>query len=328
MAILNTDRPTLLDWAKLRDPGGETEAVVELLEQRSPIVRSMVWKEGNLPTGDMFTSRTALPSIGWRRYNEGYEASKGATAQVTETTGMMVGRSEVDKDLVELHGGLQAARMVEDRGFLQSFVREAETGFLYHSTKATPEKIMGLTPRLDSTTGPFGDQIVLANPNATGNDNTSIWMITWGLDTVYGIFPKGSKAGLESIDMGLQYVKDRDNREFLAYCTDWSWKLGLAVKDARYLVRIANIDEVAMDGDSDTLIEALIDASARMNDFTSGRTVIYCNRAVWSALWKQDRRAARYTLEAGKTEGGPRNFFRGIPIEITDGLRANEAAVS
>lgn len=329
MAEMNKDLPTLLDWAKLRDPNGGYSAVVELLEKRSPTIRDAVFIEGNTVTGHQFTSRTALPSIGWRRFNEGYDRSKGRTAQITETCGMMVGRAVVDKDIVKLYGSLEAARLSEDKGFQQAFVQEAERGLWYHSTKTSPEKFMGLTPRLDSTTGPYGDQIVLANPAAVGNDNTSMWMVTWSPDTVFGITPKGFVAGLEALDMGIQYVDDGTGKTFPAYCMDWNWKLGFGVKDARYLVRIANIDATALNPTSDTLIPALIDAYVRNNDPKMGRTVIYCNRQVWAGLWHQARNNTKQsTLQVGTEEGQPFVRFMGIPIEITDGLQATEAAVS
>lgn len=325
---MNKDLPTLLDWAKLREPDGSYAAVVELLEKRSPAIRSAVFVEGNLPTGHQFTSRTALPSIGWRRFNEGYHRSKGRTAQITETCGMMVGKAAVDKDIVSLYGSLEQARLSESKGFMQAFVQEAEYGLWYHSTKTSPEKFMGLTPRLDSTTAVYGDQIVLANPNASGNANTSMWFVTWSPDTVFGIYPKGSVAGLEAIDMGLQYVDDGTGKEFLAYCQDWTWKLGFCVKDARYLVRIANIDETAMNPANDTLVPAMIRAYARLQNPSLGRTVIYCNREVWTALWLQARKQTERTLTIDNPEGKPVVSFMGIPIEITDGLGTAEAAVS
>ena len=32
---------------------------------------------------------------------------------------------------------------------------------------------------------------------------TSVWLVVWGPNTIHGIFPKGSKAGLSHDDLGL-----------------------------------------------------------------------------------------------------------------------------
>jgi hypothetical protein len=72
MATINdTGLPTLLDQVKRTAPGGAIDRIIEQLTKKNPILEDMVWQEGNLPTGHRFTSRTSLPSVGWRRLNEG-----------------------------------------------------------------------------------------------------------------------------------------------------------------------------------------------------------------------------------------------------------------
>ena len=61
MATLATNVLTLADWAKRTDPKGKTPMIAEVLMQSNEILDDMVFKEGNLPTGEQVTIRTGLP---------------------------------------------------------------------------------------------------------------------------------------------------------------------------------------------------------------------------------------------------------------------------
>src|SRR5688572_5893354 len=101
------------------DPNGTTAAVVELLSQQNEILEDIGWMEGNLPTGHRTTLRTSLPTVGYRRFNEGVDISKSTTAQIEESCAMMEAYAMVDKELVKLYGGMGAAfRASENTSFL------------------------------------------------------------------------------------------------------------------------------------------------------------------------------------------------------------------
>ncbi|MDP1824911.1 MAG: hypothetical protein Q8L48_16765 [Archangium sp.] len=321
--------PTLADVAKLMDPDGKIDIVVEQMMKRSPLLKDATWVMGNLPTGHKFTSRTGLPSIGWRKFNEGINASKSRTQQITETCGMLEGRAEVDSALAELSGNPDAFRASEATAFLQAFTHEIETGAFYHSTEATPEKFQGLTPRLDVIAGPYPNQIIDSSIAASGADQTSMWFINWSPETVFMMYPKDSKAGLEHKDMGEEYVEDADGKKFLALRDHWTWKVGMCVKDSRYLVRLCNIDTSAIAATGKLLIQDMIKAAYALQDFSAGRTVIYCNRLVATYLHLQAQdSAANSTLKIEQIEGQPVTTFMGMPIRWTDALLNTEAIVT
>lgn len=326
---VNTGNLTLLDLAKRKDPNGAIAAVVEALKERTAIIEDAVWREGKLETGDVFTTRTGLPSIGWRRFNEGVASGKSKTDQITETCGMMAGMSKVDVDLADLGGNRNAVRASEDKAFVQAFHHELETGMFYHSTAAAPEKFNGLSPRLDDTSEVGGEQIVLADAAPSGSDQTSIWGVVWGDDSVYGIVPKGSTAGLKAKDLGEQLTEDDAGNEYLALVTAWSWKVGLAVKDRRQLVRVANIDTSALAVDGDNIIPAMIRAYYKLAAPNAGRLVWYCNRTVATYLDLQARNATKNaTITIERFDGHPVLMFRGSPIRVTDALTDTEAVIS
>lgn len=326
---LNSENPTLLDMIKAKDPDGSVAKVVELLTKKCPLLEDMTWKEGNLDTGHRVTSRTGLPSIGWRGFNEGVAAGKSRRDQFDETCGMLEGRSQVDCEEADLNGNAAAFRASEDMAFMASFQHELERAMFYESTLTSPKKILGLSPRLDLTTGSYGDQIYDSQISSSGNDQTSIWFIVWSPETVFGIVPKGSKAGISHHDMGEQMVADEAGNRYRAYETVWNWKAGLCVRDARYVVRLANIDTSAIAATGKLLIEDMIGAYHRLQDTTSGRLVIYANRTVATYLHLQAADTVKNsTLSIENIGGKPVTTFLGAPIRIADQLLNTEAVVS
>lgn len=329
MATINATNPTLKDIASRMDPNGGIARIVEVLSQQNPLLEDMTWKEGNLPTGHTFVSRTALPSGTWRRFNEGLTAQKSLTDPVTESCGMLEGMSQVDVALAKLNGNEAAFRASEDGAFIAGLSNDLETAMFYASTKTDPEKIMGLSPRLDLTTGHWGGQIVPSSLSASGNDQASVWLVVWGPNTVYGIYPKGSTVGLEQKDMGEQLVLDASNKKYRAYVTFFSWKVGLCVEDARYLVRLANVDTSAIGMTGLQLIQDMIKMVAQAHDLRAGRPVIYCNRKVATYLQLQAVDSTKNSTLTFENIGGmPVTKFMGIPIRVSDALLSTESVIS
>lgn len=321
--------PTLLDIAKMLDPDGMQANVIDAMTKKSPFLQSAVWMEGNLPTGHLITTQSALPSLAWRKKNEGVPRSKGRTDQVTETCGQLAGASELDVDLVRLNGGA-AYRQRKDKAFISAYHNQLEQAVFYSDTASTPEQIQGLAPRLNSLSGAYGGQAVSSQISSSGSDQTSIWFVVWGTETVSCIYPKGMPMGLQIDDLGKQRIADENGNYFTGYVTDFKWDIGIAVHDARYLVRLCNIDTSAIVKTGKLLIEDMIDAWWGVNDWNGGRGAIYANRTICKYL---DQQATSTISSAGpltvqNVNGTPVTHFRGIPIHMTDGILDTEAVVS
>lgn len=329
MATINAGALTLLDRAKRSDANGNITQVVELLTQLNPFLEDMVWKESNLATGELVTHRTALPSVTYRRFNEGIQTGKSRTAQFTESCALITARSTLDVDLAEVNGNTMEFRASEESGFIQAMSNEAENGMIYNSTSAAPEKWHGLAPRFASTTQAMGgSQIVLADASPSGADQTSIWLVGWGEDSVYGIYPKGSKAGLETFDGGKQLISDGSN-DYWAYVTDWKWRLGMVVKDYRYVARVANIDTSAISATGDNIVPAMIRAYHKIYSTRGVRMAWYCNRTIATYLHLQAlEKTKNATLTIENIGGKPITHVLGIPVRSTDAILNTEAVIS
>lgn len=331
MATINATLPTLQDIVSRTKPGGGIDEVVELLTQDNAFLKDMVWQEGNLPTGHQFTSRKSLPSGTWRRYNEGITASKSRTDQVVETCGMLTAMSKVDSKLAQLGGNAAAFRASEDSAFVQGLSNDLETALVYSSTLTDPEKIMGFSPRLDSTTGLWGGQIIDSVIAASGSDQASMWCVAWGPQTCFGIYPQGSTVGLEAKDRGEQLTRDANNAEFWAWVTEYCWSVGLCVRDANAVVRLANIDTSAIAETGSLLIQDMV-KMVKQNKAVGkgiGRAAIYCNRKIETYLHLQALDSTKNsTLRVEQIGGMPVTTFLGIPIRMTDALTNTEAIIT
>lgn len=334
---------TLLDFAKSLDPNGKTATVVELLNQTNSLLADMPWVEGNLPTGHRHTIRTGLPSVVWRQMYGGVPPSKSTRAQVDDACGMLEARSEVDVDLLALNGNGPAFRVQEASAFLEAMNQAMISAMLYNDTAINPERPMGLAPRYSSLSAANARNIFDAGGSST--DNTSIWLVCWGNDTVHGIFPKGTKAGIEHKDLGEIDAFDGSNNRYRAMADVWKWKCGLTVRDWRYAVRIANIDIsdlVARTGTqaasaATNIIYQMLDAMNAIPFMGKGRPVFYASRKVKAVLQKMamDRNQNALSIQAGAGEFGAPGVasvdgdlrFFGVPIRTVDGLVENEARV-
>lgn len=330
MSALGGSVLTLLDVAKRVDPNGKVPAIAELLSQNNEVLLDMPWKEGNLPTGHRSIVRTGLPTVAWRLLNQGVSGSKSTTAQIDEACGMLEAWCEVDKDLAELNGNTASFRMSEAAAFVEAMNQEFTQTLFYGNSGLAPEEFTGLSIRYSSSTATNGQNVIKAG--GSGSDNSSVWLICWGENTVHGIYPKGSKAGLVHEDLGLVTLETTagiGNARMRAYQDHWQWKCGMVLKDWRYAVRICNIDisNLVAKSSAADLIDNMIKAIHRLPNANMGKCAFYMNRTVKQMLDIQKRDDAAGITYA-EVEGKPVMSFRGYPIRTVDQLLETEATVS
>ena len=336
MGTLSVGALTLADWAKRLDPDGKVPTIVELLSQTNEVLTDMRWIEGNLPTGHRTTVRTGLPAVAWRLLNQGVAPSKSATAQIDEQAGMLEAWSEVDTKLAKLNGNVGAFRLSEARAFLEAMSQEMAQTLFYGNVGIAPEEFTGLAPRFSQRTGASNAQNVLSG-GGLGSDNTSIYLVVWGENTLTGIFPKGSKAGIVHEDFGevtVEMTSGLAGNRMRAFQERYVWDAGIALKDWRYVVRICNIDVSDLvanvaGGAQAMLIDLMSKATHRIPAFGMGTAAFYMNRTVAQMLDIQERQAVASGggLTYENVDGKRVASFRGIPIRSCDALLETEATV-
>jgi hypothetical protein len=334
MATLGPGAFTLADLAKRIDDGGKIQSIVEMLSQTNEVLMDMVWKEGNLPTGERYTVRNSLPTVTWRKFNEGVAVSKSTTAQVTEGCALLEAWSEIDKELADLGGNPGAVRISEASAFLQSMSIECASKVFDGNVGLVPETFTGLGPRFASTTGTTGDNVILGGSEAGQTDNMSIYLVGWGPETVYGFYPKGTKAGLEHVDHGSGIIETTAGvagNRMVGYRDQFIWRVGMAVKDWRYVVRIPNIDySLLLAGSGADLFDLMIKAMHRVPSLTGANFAFYMNRICFQMLDIQTRNdvTSGGQLSYETVAGKPLRMFRGIPVRVCDALGIAETRIT
>lgn len=332
MATIGNTYPTLVDVAKRTDPDGRVAKVAELLEQQNEMLLDIPWFEGNLPTGHQVTVRTGLPTVAWRLFNAGIQPSKSTTAQITEGCGMLEAWNQIDKDLAMLNGNTAEYRLSEGVAFVEAMNQEMQSTFFYGNSGSSPEEMNGLSVRYSDPAATNGQNIIDAG--GAGSDNSSIWLIVWGQNTIHGIYPKGSQAGLLHEDLGLQTVENAGGVTgalMQAYRDHWQWKCGMALRDWRYVVRIGSIDisNLTAKTSAADLTELMIKAVHRIPNLRMGKAAFYMNRTLHQCLdiQRKDAVQAGGQLSYQVVNGVYEAAFRQIPIRTVDSLTQSETAV-
>ena len=206
---------------------------------------------------------------------------------------MLETRSHIDEKLYKLNGNSNEWRLSEEYAFLEALNQHVAETLFYGNTDVHPERFMGLAPRynayqqVDNKLSTYN----VVNGGGTGSNNTSIWFCNWSPQTLFSIFPKGSTAGLQVNDKGQQEITNEDGGRWTAIETQYQWDIGLALKDWRSCVRIANLDveKLRTNSGAADLYDLMSVAHRRMRTNGIGRPVIYVGTAVLEALDRQSR---------------------------------------
>lgn len=335
MAALTTGNPTLLDLAMGLDPDGSVADVVEILNLTNEVLPDMAFMEANETTGHVSTIRSGLPDPTWRKLYGGVQPTKSTRVKVRDACGMLEAYSEIDKKLADMSGDLGKFLLSESKAHIEAMSQEMAQTLFTGNESTAPEEFTGLAPRFNSSTAENACNMI-SGSSTDATANASIWLIGWSPETVCGIFPKGSKAGITVEDKGQVTIEDATGSSggrMEAYRTHFTWDMGLCVRDWRYIARGYNIDRSALKGDAASGPD-LLDIMDQMIDvipsLTNARFGFYMDRSLLSFVRRQAKAAtAASTLSIETLANGQRiTTYSGIPLRRTDALSADEALIS
>ena len=331
--------PNLANVTKRLDPDGSIAKIAELLEQANPIIADIPLIEGNLAVGHRTTVRADTPTPTWRKLNYGVRPTKSTTAQVDDSIGMLEAFTEIDKDLAMLNGNSAEFRMSEDIPHIEGMSQTMAQTIFYGDTDTDPEKFLGLAPRYDTLAlagkptaqVPSSDYLPnVINFGGSTGDLTSMWYIVWGESTVHGIYPKGSQAGLLSEDLGEITLTDNDGGRFRGFQSHYQWKMGMCVRDWRYIVRLCNIDLAQLDDATHQkqLYQDMIKMMHAVPASGRGRGTFYAGAAVSAMLDMAAVEKTNAALGMKEVFGEEVMAFRGRPIRTCDAILETESVIS
>ncbi len=343
---------SLMDTARRMAPDGEIDTIAEMLSQTNEFFQDMTWCESNLDTGHKSTVRTGLPQGSWRLAYAGVPYARSTTAQIVDSLGFLSAYSQIDKRVAELGGKIAQIRMTEDSAFLEGMTQQMATAFFYGNSSTAQNQFTGFSPRYSTiSTATAANAVNCLNAGGTASSNASMWMVGWGDMTNFGIYPKGSKAGLVFEDRGdVVPGYDANSNPFPAYTSYFEWNAGLVTRDWRYNVRVANIDTTTATlglfgttpPDLFLLLSKAVVRFPTLTKRASGITetdapdepapgivpAIYVNRTVRESLDIQAIRDKNVLLKPTEYAGQPVVEFRGVPIKVCDTLLSTESALT
>jgi hypothetical protein len=332
MTTLAATHPTLLDAIKKTGPDGKIMPVVEMLNQQNELWQDAVYVEANSVAGHRTAIRTGLPTASMKRYNLGVAPSKSRQVTITDAIGHIYETAEVDKDIAELNGNTSEFLLSEHLPHIEAMNQKASYLAIYGDETTNPDEFTGFMCRYNDQSAENACNILTSADTPDSSDNASILLVGWGPVTTFFTFPKGSSAGLDYRDYGLISTDNQGGSGLIGevYRRIYDWKLGLVVRDWRYVVRIQiDLENVVKDAATGPDIPALMaKAVRRIPNLNICRPAFYMNRDMLDALDLQ--RTGRSTMAYQTIEdadGKIVDTFRKIPIRRNDAMLSTESGV-
>lgn len=338
MALLNAGLVSLLDVAKGKDK--QIGKVAEVLLQSNPILQHIPYMEMNEGTIHKESLRSNLPAVYYRKANQPIPASKTQIEERSFTAAHFESKSQMDK-MVASRGGkdrINFNRWNQAQGHIQAMAIEHADLMIYGSPSDDARKVAGFMDVYStlSTSEPTSKQMI--NAGGSGSDNTSILFVDWSEQTIFGIYPAGTQAGIKRTSK--EDVQIIGTTETGATGTFWGYEEGfeidhgLVIKDYRAGARICNIDIPALKAGGISAADLLkfmtrahyrIPAAVR-----TGKGYVYMNSTIASFLHEQalEKVGAGGGLTFQNYQGEMVMMFLGRQVVVTDALLNSEATVS
>lgn len=342
MSTLGSMRPTIWDVAKLTDPNGKIAKVAAVLAQYNDILDDIPWFEGNMTTGNMTTIQTSKASPSLRALNQGVAPTKSTTGQINDACSILENRSQIDINVANLNGNTVDFRMALDKPMIAGFGDSLAEHLIYGNSADNSLEFNGLATRYFTLGSTYTTSAQVIDGGGTGSDNTSIYLVNWGEGKIHGVYPKGSKAGLQYEDLGIQEVITNTTTmaTMRAYVSWMQWMCGLSVPDYRNVVRICNIDvsnlATATDGTdtSANIIKLMSRALDLLPPDASGTPVFYMTRPTRAMLRVKMNAVSNLFLKVEETTSPsgitrrPGLTFQGVPCRVIDALLSTESQIT
>lgn len=341
MAALGTKLVTLADVAKSKDK--QIGKVAEVLVQENPMLNDIPYMEMNEGTIHKEDIRSALPTVYYRKANQAIPASKTTIEERTFTAAHFESKSQMDEAVAKRGGVDRIAynRWNQATGHLQAMAIEHASLTIYGSPASATRKVAGFMDIYSGITQVGSEETYkqVIDGGGTTTNNTSILLVNWGEQSIFGVYPKGAQAGLKRTDRSsggslvpISALDSAGNAGTIwGYEEQFEIDHGLVVKDYRQAARIANIDPALLRsgvGAAD-LIDLMISAKYKIHNPQNGSGVWYVNRTIEAFLHKQALTAvgAGAGINYMNYQGAPVLSFLGMPVRRSDALLETEDQV-
>lgn len=328
MTTVNSTSMSVLDAAKSMGASGQILNTAELLSKKTGMLQDIPWVPTDEPESHVSAQTTSLPTGSDIVHNQETAASKSTVANIVETTqGYEIWLTPAASVLS--YGGNPGAKLAKETMRATEAMKQAvQSRFITGNGDTTPGQMYGFQVRYSSLSSNAARCII--DCDGTGSDNASIYYVRWSPETIYGLYPKGTQAGLKFKDYGEMPVTTSSG-EIVRHKLHFQWWFGLSIDDWRQAGRLCNIDVPALlAGTGADLISRMNDLMACIEDNTHGKGAFYMNRTVHAALRRQSRTAVQAGggMTYANVDGEDKWDFNGVPVRIIDDLPIAESRVT
>lgn len=337
MATLGATYLNIADLIQREKPDHGIATVGEILNQQNPALDDISFQTANDGTQNITYLRTRIPTAQFLSVGAGVPLDKSNVSQITDITSVIGIGSEISKRIADLNGNSVAHRALEAKAMLEALNQKAMNAWFYGNattgipTTPDPLSFDGLSKRYGLLSGGNAEQIIDAG--GTGTDNTSVWFVVNGPNTVSGLVPQGAGVGIKhtAVNGGVPVSKTLANGNIDEVYQDlWEWHLGQKVEDWRGAVRICNIDVSNLVGESGAadLVKLMIKAQHRLTPVEGmGTPIIYMSRTAAQMLDIQALNKQSGNISNETVDGKRKTMFRGYQIRTIHQLLDTEARV-
>lgn len=330
---------TMRDIAAGKTPNGmQDREVVELMAKNNPILADVLFQECNKGRENFSTVRTGYPDAVYRSFYEGVSPSKGAKKQVVNSCATLSSALTIDQRLYDQEKDKAALLLDEASAHAEAMGQAVATGLFYGKIADTPKGINGLATTYSVLGGTGTDETlakfyVLDAKRSDSSDATqlrSIFLVSWGRNSVKGLFPEATNMGLQRGVLESVLIKDENNKDLKVMRQEFNWDFGLEIKDFRFAGRIANIQTNLMDTTGATdLVKLFTRLKIRIKDSGEVRQCLYMDKITFEALAlqfyaKTQGNAIQYADLAQKVP----TSIHGITVGLSDALNTNETLLT
>lgn len=341
MAIATTtaNNLTLADIVRYaKDP--TARAMIEIMNLTNEIISDAPAMVCNNKLTHITTLRDDIPFPVFRMFNQGSPIVKSALRQTTEHTAMLSNWLQADKSLLNISTDKAGIILSESQAVLEGLAQGGTTALFYGDHSMDPAAFTGFTPRYNSLDPVIPQSRNVIDAGGTGAALTSIWLIQWDSSGCHLLYPEGTTAGVKKETYENEILYDNNGDPYTGVMINFHWHLGLAVRDWRRVVRIANVDVnslqtlitggVNLQNTADfRLLRHLVEAIDLLPNKAAGRTMFYTGRQVHTYLnilaAERHNVGLTYTTPMGTP---PITSFQGIPIRRVDSLVVGEDQVT
>jgi hypothetical protein len=316
-----------------------------VLDRSTPFIKMLPMVASNNILSNIAVRTDSLPVASTRRWNEGIKATAAKNVPLSDPIALFEDYSEVDKDLWEIQNQPNAWRSDQDMNHIEGLFQLLESTVIYGNIAVSPGAFNGLSTRFNNLTSvPNGDSTWkpnVWNGGASSGNVTSAWMIEFSPESLYGIYPPNTPAGLSIRDLG-EFTKEissalgsvGSNYLYQVLRTMLRWYVGIQIADERCVQRIANINPTILSSNNfdENIFIAAKNQLPRFGEAPG--TAIFVNRDLKTQI---DIRAVSQKINTYFTPPGDGSMdvfgksvtkFQNIPIYTAEKILSTETVVS